>query len=72
MEIDLFSFSLLNFSGSTIVGVGDSEPPFFLYEEPEYNEVFISSEKIKAFSPYYLCVKSSSFLHKFPTILPFP
>ncbi|BBM98793.1 4-diphosphocytidyl-2-C-methyl-D-erythritol kinase [Marchantia polymorpha subsp. ruderalis] len=29
-------------SGSTIVGVGDSQPPEFLYEEEQYSNVFIS------------------------------
>ncbi|KAL2652797.1 hypothetical protein R1flu_020925 [Riccia fluitans] len=29
-------------SGSTIVGVGDSQPPEFLYDEEQYSSVFIS------------------------------
>lgn len=29
-------------SGSTIVGVGDSEPPQFIYEEDEYQDIFVS------------------------------
>lgn len=29
-------------SGSTIVAVGDSEPPQFIYEEEEYGDIFIS------------------------------
>ncbi|KAH7330837.1 hypothetical protein KP509_20G004600 [Ceratopteris richardii] len=29
-------------SGSTIVGIGDSEPPSFIYDEDEYQDIFIS------------------------------
>jgi hypothetical protein len=29
-------------SGSTIVGVGDSEPPQFIYDEEQYRDTFIS------------------------------
>ena len=29
-------------SGSTIVGVGDSEPPQFIYDEDKYSDVFVS------------------------------
>lgn len=29
-------------SGSTIVGVGDSEPPQFIHEDDEYQDVFVS------------------------------
>jgi hypothetical protein len=29
-------------SGSTIVGVGDSEPPQFIYDEDKCSDVFVS------------------------------
>lgn len=29
-------------SGSTIVGVGDSQPPQFIYDEDKYSDVFVS------------------------------
>eukprot|EP00270_Netrium_digitus_P012770 TRINITY_DN4184_c0_g1_i1.p1 TRINITY_DN4184_c0_g1~~TRINITY_DN4184_c0_g1_i1.p1 ORF type:complete len:429 (+),score=71.65 TRINITY_DN4184_c0_g1_i1:127-1413(+) len=30
-------------SGSTIVGIGDTEPPMFVYDEDEYADVFVSA-----------------------------
>jgi hypothetical protein len=33
-------------SGSTIVGVGDPEPPKFIYDDDEYSGIFISGEFI--------------------------
>ena len=29
-------------SGSTIVGVGDTQPPQFIYDEDKYADVFVS------------------------------
>ena len=29
-------------SGSTIVGVGDSQPPQFIYDDDEYQDIFVS------------------------------
>jgi 4-diphosphocytidyl-2-C-methyl-D-erythritol kinase len=29
-------------SGSTIVSVGDSEPPQFIYDDEEYQDIFVS------------------------------
>lgn len=33
------------YSGSTIVGVGDSQPPQFIYDEDKYSDVFVSGRR---------------------------
>ena len=47
-------------SGSTIVGVGDSQPPQFIYDEDKYIDVFVSGWHLA--SPHNL-LKCANNLH---------
>jgi hypothetical protein len=42
----IFIFPYTSCSGSTIVGIGSPDPPQFIYDEDEYQDVFVSGKAL--------------------------